>query len=206
MHGNSSLNFANRTKKVEVKEVENEVIFKGTSRSTSLQQSLCGGPIQRQPLRPLPNAENVLVLVPPSTIKTSTTKPPKRPTKAFSVYSDTSITTLKTTSTVDPPSATSKKRKGDSSSSSFPTSNSSSFRPAKLPRHQQQHNTERASTSVSQEALEQMVERKVEEILAARAMQVDTGKEASVPAISEQVQRRLDALEQRMYVSCCSGF
>ncbi len=45
------------------------------------------------------------------------------------------------------------------------------------------------------------MERKVEEVLAARAMHVDSAaREAPVPAISEQVQRRLDALEQRMYV------
>lgn len=55
----SSLNFANRTKKIEVREIENEPIFKGPPRPPS--QSTNNG-MARQPLRPLNSTSSANVL------------------------------------------------------------------------------------------------------------------------------------------------
>lgn len=167
-------------------------MFKGSARTAlGHQQSLSGSTIQRQPLRPVPNAENMLFL-PPSSSKPTTTKPTRRPAKAFSVYSDGK--TSKTLSNIGPTAsgnlmeqnidAATRKRKGDSTAPP-------STRPTKLARQDQ------PTTVLSHTELEQMVERKVEEVLAARALSTESA--APVQAISEQVQRRLDALEQKMY-------
>ena len=75
----SSLNFANRTKKIEVREIENEPIFKGCA-----VPKITGTSMQRQPLRPLATSVHntgVHALIPPS-------KQGDRQAKAFSVYSD----------------------------------------------------------------------------------------------------------------------
>ena len=77
----SSLNFANRTKKIEVREVENEPVFKGCSRAVP---SFMGPSIHRQPLRPLASTvHNVAVRA-----MELASKPGDKPAKAFSVYSD----------------------------------------------------------------------------------------------------------------------
>ena len=71
-------------------------------------------------------------------------------------------------------------------------------RPAKALR--QTREAERRPTepvTVSKEEIEEIVERKVEEALAARAMN-DAGKDAPVEAISDPVRRRLDVLEHRI--------
>src|ERR1700712_43116 len=54
----SSLNFANRTKKIEVNEVENEPIFKGPSIKHSA--ALGGSMMNRQPLRNLTATQNIV--------------------------------------------------------------------------------------------------------------------------------------------------
>ncbi|MCJ1471510.1 hypothetical protein MMC13_000150 [Lambiella insularis] len=59
--------------------------------------------------------------------------------------------------------------------------------PTVVPKHQD---------AISKAAIEDIIERKVTEILAARAL--DQPPTASIPAISEEVQRRLDLLEQRI--------
>jgi len=83
----SSLNFANRTKKIEVREIENEPIFKGPPRPTTA-SNLNGG-MPRQPLRPLNNAMNANIL---ANRDAKTDK--EKPVKAFSVYADKSKHTM----------------------------------------------------------------------------------------------------------------
>src|SRR6195952_5594405 len=82
----SSLNFANRTKKIEVREIENEPVFKGPPRPSA---PLGGSTIQRQPLRPLTNGININ-LTAHRDPATKNDKPPK----AFSVYSDRNKTAI----------------------------------------------------------------------------------------------------------------
>src|ERR1700712_5120539 len=52
----SSLNFANRTKKIEVNEIENEPMFKGPPMKIT---GAIGGALSRQPLRLLTSTQNV---------------------------------------------------------------------------------------------------------------------------------------------------
>ncbi|MCJ1471511.1 hypothetical protein MMC13_000151 [Lambiella insularis] len=74
----SSLNFANRTKKIEVREIENEPVFKGCSRPVT---SVVGTAMQRQPLRPLATSTHNSIARPAE----HPTKAGDKPAKAFSV-------------------------------------------------------------------------------------------------------------------------
>ena len=167
----SSLNFANRTKKIEVKEVENLPIFKGCARPVAT-----GASLQRQPLRPLTSAiHNANVRKPAETTAKTNGKP-----KAFSVYSDKALNNLNSKR------ASSLKRPSDPSREMS--------RPAKVTRPSPAIAREPPQT-ITKSAIEDMVEKKVSEILAARTMN------QTVPApaeISDEVKRRLESLEQRI--------
>lgn len=78
----SSLNFANRTKKIEVREVENEPIFKGPPRQPA-GAAMTGPNLQRQPLRPLTHVVNV-------NLTAQRDANNGKPAKAFDVYADRS--------------------------------------------------------------------------------------------------------------------
>ncbi|KAI9816524.1 MAG: hypothetical protein M1827_001656 [Pycnora praestabilis] len=176
----SSLNFANRTKKIEVKEIENEPIFKAPMRSIG---SATGSSIQRQPLRPIAAVHN-------STINNSIA-PPKngdKPAKAFSVYSDKARSRLSATPKQQHVAEPLKR-----GSDAFSTLGS---RPTKQMRPSDPTRIARPQPSISKASIEEMVEKKVEEILAARALNEPTNP--PVQDISEQVQKRLEMLEQRI--------
>ncbi len=183
----SSLNFANRTKKIEFKEIENDPIFKGPPRAVP---TFTGPSIQRQPLRPLATLHNATVntMNPP-------TKPEDKPAKAFSVYSDRAKVRQTATSTQsrrpEPVNNTSPLKRGSDSFVSF------SSRPAKTMRPSDPPRITRPQPSISKASIEEMVEKKVEEILATRALH-ESSKPAVEDNISEQVQRRLELLEQRI--------
>ena len=166
----SSLNFANRTKKIEVREIENEPVFKGCSRPVP---GYMGPSIQRQPLRPLTSAShnsNVRLAV-----ENAANEKSNKPAKAFSVYSDKSRP-----STSAPKRSSPLKRTSDHLSSA-------SSRPLKQARP--------AQPAMSKSAIEDMVEKKVAEILAARALEQPI---APAKDISEDVRKRLDYLEQKI--------
>ena len=182
----SSLNFANRTKKIEVREIENEPVFKGCSRAVA---AAIGPSIQRQALRPLASAaHNSIIRTAEHAVKSG-----DKPTKAFSVYSDRSrprnsnlptqarqVESLKRSSPL--------KRPFDSCLSKPP-------RPTKMARLATP-NTSGVQPNMSKAAIEDIIEKKVTEILAARALEQPS--KAPVPEISEEVQRRLDLLEQKI--------
>ncbi|QDS71768.1 hypothetical protein FKW77_009200 [Venturia effusa] len=147
----SSLNFANRTKKIEVNEVENEPVSRGL---TKISSSITGPTINRQPLRPLQTSANVQVTQP---------DPSKKPVKSFSVYSD-------------------KPRPKPS----IPASS----RPVKATRI-----NEAARAGITKAEIEAMIERKVDEKIAAQAL---SEKVVPTEALPSDLQRRLDALEQRV--------
>ncbi|KAI9788205.1 MAG: hypothetical protein M1816_007057 [Peltula sp. TS41687] len=202
----SSLNFANRTKKIEAKEIENEPIFKGHP-TRHIVATTTG--INRQPLRPISNigvGDAIKSL--DGGGASGGGKDVKKPSKAFSVYSDRNTNSTnrqsagKTTGTnIDRTSGGSRKRKVDSPPPIL-------SRPAKTAR---QNDTEEPIPEarrriggggggggvVSKADLEEIVERKVEEILAAKALNEAGGKEPVVD-ISEQMQQRLDALEEKI--------
>ena len=182
----SSLNFANRTKKIEVREIENEPVFKGCSRAVP---AAIGPSIQRQPLRPLANAaHNAIIRTAEHAIK-----PGDKPTKAFSVYSDRSR--LRNSNL--PTQARQMESLKRSSPLKRPSDSylSNATRPTKMARLTPP-NTSRVQPNMSKAAIEDMIERKVTEILATRT--VDQASKPPVPEISEEVQRRLDLLEQKI--------
>ncbi|KAI1139104.1 kinesin-domain-containing protein [Hypoxylon sp. FL0543] len=179
----SSLNVSSRAKRIEVREIENEVVFKQPPRTNSTSSS----GIARQPLRPLANAHNIHS----GTAAKAAEKPADRPVKAFSVYTDKSKpqnpsrpmanTTMKRSSPAH-------KRPSDSDGGSRPTKIT---RPALVPRAAKP--VQSTQPSISAEQIEAMVEKKVSEILASR-----TQAAPAPPEINEAVQKRLEALEKRI--------
>ncbi|OKL61082.1 hypothetical protein UA08_03796 [Talaromyces atroroseus] len=179
----SSLNFANRTKKIEVREVENEPIFKGPPRSTT--RALASASALRQPLRPLTSSVNVNI-----PIADTSKGDEKKPAKAFSVYSDRQF--IK-------PHTTSLKREGPRRSSPLKQNTPSLDRQVhKRPNKEPERSTEGCLKGVSPDKIEEMVEKKVEQLLAARALGDSFQHQAQLDQINEQVQRRLESLERRI--------
>ena len=180
----SSLNFANRTKKIEVRDIENEPIFKGCARAVP---TLTGKDIQRQPLRPLAHTVHNSAInhtsVPNN--KASGQKP-----KAFSVYSDRA---RYSNSAARPAKSDLGKRASPRKRPSDPFSCSES-RPNK--RRSPIRMKPPQESTMSKKAIEDMIERKVTDVLAARAL--DQPSISVQPDISDEVQRRLDALEQKI--------
>ncbi|KAL2072374.1 hypothetical protein VTL71DRAFT_11717 [Oculimacula yallundae] len=166
----SSLNVSSRAKRIEVREIENEVVFKQPPRKTA---PLSGTTMARQPLRPLANAHNTHA-------NAAAAQKGDKPAKEFSVYTDKSKTT-------GPPRApiaranTTSKRPSDSSLNSRPPK---MVRPNPL--------GVRSGAEMSSAKIEEMVERKVQEALAARQ------PVSSSTELSETVQRRLEALEKKI--------
>ena len=182
----SSLNFANRTKKIEVKEIENEPVFKGCPRSL---HSTIGSSMQRQPLRPLATSTHNSI----SRAVDQPAKPGGKPGKTFSVYFDKSrpqqsVPSINVRQSDVPRRSSPLKRPSDSYISN-------AGRPAKTPRRSPPV-SERPPAAISKAAIEDIIEKKVTELLAARAL--DQSSIAAIPAISEEVQRRLDLLEQKI--------
>ena len=170
----SSLNFANRTKRIEVREVENEPVFKGCPRAVP---TATGTSFQRQPLRPLATtgfntAVNAM----------NSARSGNKPSKAFSVFTDTARLS----------NANTRLKASDAGKRSSPLKRPSEFpsihaaRPSKC---QRPSGIARPQPGISNESLDEIIERKVSDVLAARAL--DQPSLASVPEISEEVQRRL---------------
>lgn len=197
----SSLNVSSRAKRIEVREIENEIVFKQAPRAVHF----TGTSIQRQPLRPLSNAHNVHA----SAIATNKEKADKekdKPTKLFNVYADKSKPTATrptmTSAAVQPRHSIATKRKSDGTDGST--------RPSKISRtsttsRAQPLGSSLPSTTILAAQIEEMVERKVQEILASRAAADSKLKEKETvplqPAsveVNEAVQRRLEALERRI--------
>lgn len=173
----SSLNFANRTKKIEVREIENEPVFKGCTRAAP---TFTAPSIQRQPLRPLANSvHNSAVQA-----LNSLNKQGYRQAKAFSVYSDRAL--LSNAARIETVRRSPVKRPSE------PFSFSS--RPTKM--RSPDHTLFRPQPTISKEAFEKIIEDKVTDILAARAL--DQPSIAPQPDISEEVQKRLELLEKRI--------
>ncbi|OQO11361.1 hypothetical protein B0A48_05617 [Cryoendolithus antarcticus] len=183
----SSLNFANRTKKIETNEIENQPFYRDIPGKSKLD-----GPamtsiaptsaLNRQPLRPKILSHN-------ANIKDATV-PIAKPTKQFSVYSDKPVRPSNQANTSHPrtttrPSIRSPKRP---STDALPTL----ARPAKIPRTTA---TLKPTPGMSALDIEALIERKVTEALAERA---DTTSISNPEPMSDEVQKRLEALEKRV--------
>jgi len=174
----SSLNVSSRAKRIEVREIENEVVFTQPPRKAT--SSIPGASMQRQPLRPLANAHNTYV-------NGAAQKGGDKKPKSFSVYTDRGKTAGPRSSngTMQPPRTTASKRSSDSTTNA---------RPAKMVRPNA--TGVRSSAEISAAKIEELIERKVQEALANRALDQPA---ANAPVeISEAVQRRLEALEKRI--------
>jgi hypothetical protein len=201
----SSLNVSSRAKRIEVREIENEVVFKmQPPRTTSSVMS------RRQPLRPLANAHNVHTgLAAKEKAAAAATGAGDKPVKAFSVYTDRVKPPARaaiTSNTAQPRRSTStaiNKRPSDSASGTERPSKLAKPTHTSLSRPQAQPQPETLSISTAQ--IEAMVERKVSEILASHAAtQPAPPSEPSQPEashISVEVARRLEALERRIETS-----
>lgn len=180
----SSLNFANRTKKIETNEIENQPFFRDAPGKSKLDGagavSARGPAMNRQPLRPKILSHN-------SHLKDVGTGAPK-PAKTFAVFSDkpSRPAPLANTSLSRSikPSIKSPKRPNSESISSL-------ARPSKFARTA----PTKVEAGMSQSAIEALIERKVTEAL---AHQVDSTTVANPEPLSEEVQKRLDALEKRV--------
>ena len=177
----SSLSVANRTRKIEVREVENDPIFKGPARPP-VRPSLASS---RQPLRPLTASVNVNMPAPAAKDKDPAKKDDGKPMKAFSVYSDRPqakpVTQIRKSETKRPSlsdvqSARSLKPPRQTLAPTQPPSKGGDFSAARI---------------------EEMVEKKVEEILAVRTVS-EQSRQNQVRELNEQVQRRLEMMEQRI--------
>ncbi|KAA8649759.1 hypothetical protein EYZ11_001685 [Aspergillus tanneri] len=177
----SSLNFANRTKKIEVREVENEPIFKGPSRPAT-RPSVTSS--QRQPLRPLTASVNVSLAA--ATNKDAAKPGDGKPVKAFHVYSDKPL-----------PRQSTQFKKPEMPKRPSLTSDPHSSRPLKTSRIAQPMPVHKHHEDISPSMIEEMVEKKVEEILAVRAAS-EQSRQTQVRELNEKVQKRLELLEQRI--------
>jgi DNA uptake protein ComE-like DNA-binding protein len=168
----SSLNFANRTKKIEVNEIENDPIFKGPSMKPSA--ALGGVMVSRQPLRQLTATQNI---VPADQIR----RAEKTIAKSFSVYTDTARSSTKPSANLDARTMLTAKR---------PLEAAFSTRPKKMIR-----SGEIQRAGLTKAEIEELIERRVDQKLAEKVL-----SQAVDPAqpLSTDLQKRLDALEQRV--------
>jgi DNA uptake protein ComE-like DNA-binding protein len=183
----SSLNFASRTKKIEVAEVENDPMYRTAVKPLATTSSVGGATMARQPLRPIAAAHNVNIPEPEKQ------KKGEKPTKAFSVYSDSrKAAAPRGPNLVQNQGVrrTEASKRAAEPSSTFATRPTKAFRTgdntSRIP------NREPALTKASIEAL---IAQKVDERLAEKALQ-DAGTAA--PALSAELQKRLDELEHRI--------
>lgn len=172
----SSLNVSSRAKRIEVREIENEVVFTQPPRKAP------GPTLQRQPLRPLANAHNANVNV-------AVQKGADKPLKAFSVYTDKGKTSGSRLSSeaVQP-------LQRANSTQKRPSESFASARPTKMARPN--ISAARTLAELSAAKIEELIERKVTEALANQALAQSAS--SAPPEISEAVQRRLEALERRI--------
>lgn len=199
----SSLNFANRTKKIEVREIENEPIFKGPPRPLP---TGTGANIQRQPLRPLAAGVNMNLAANKTDAKAG-----DKPLKAFSVYSDQASSRV--SQAAAPQRSSPLKRGSEPLASSRPSKMAARPTPTSFLRR-----APAPEPTLSKATIEQLVEEKVSAILAARQKEPPRKPQQPQPAplplsspqkhhpqphpptaaISEEVQRRLVSIEQRL--------
>lgn len=183
----SSLNFASRTKKIEVAEVENDPVCRAIVKPLAVTSSIGGANITRQPLRPLIAAANVNI---PDAEKQ---KKGEKPMKAFSVYSDSRKPVPRAS---NPPSQNQGVRRTEIPKRAAEPSNTFASRPAKTFKSADPASRiGNAEPSMTKACIEALIAQKVDEKLAEKALQ-DAG--IAAPALSAELQKRLDDLEHRI--------
>ncbi len=173
----SSLNFANRTKKIEINDVENEPYLRMAPKGTAA--SITGPSIKRQPLRPLNGTTH--------NRQPETDEKSGKPTKTFSVYSDQSKPVRR--SVISGPG-----RKAEAPRPAADTHGCLQGHAALKTIHRQFPE----GPEYSAERINQLVEQRVDAILAARGL---SNEQTAVAAVSDrsvntEMQSRLSRLEQ----------
>lgn len=182
----SSLNFASRTKKIEVAEVENDPVLRVMAKPLA-PSSIGGSNIARQPLRPLAAAHNVNL---PELEKQ---KKGEKPIKAFSVYSDTRKPASRTSNLTSQNQGV---RRTEGQKRPAEPSSTFASRPAKTFRSTDSTSRARnGEPTMTKASIEALIAQRIEEKLAEKALQ-DAGTAA--PALSAELQKRLDDLENRI--------
>lgn len=209
----SSLNVSSRAKRIEVREIENEVVFK-TQPPKAVASSVLN--IARQPLRPIASTHNSLA---GALMSKEKDKEKERPTKLFQVYSDkqskgvsmvpkTQIVanTSRRHNTKRPIEAEQTQNRPRTSRSAVTSRSQASIAKAQL----------QSKQSITAAEIEAMVEKKVVEILATRAAEEIKSNPSSplrsghvapteVNPISDEVRQRLEALEQKVNATAKTG-
>jgi DNA uptake protein ComE-like DNA-binding protein len=188
----SSLNFANRTKKIEVAEIENEPVFKFSGKPTgsTMATSIGSEALQRQPLRPLTAAKN-------ANLHEITQK--SKPMKAFNVYSDSAKSVRPSNSNVTAQRTQSNtlKRGQDCTFRSAPPAKRLS--PSKPSRITTDRYARTAQTSgLTANEIEALIDAKLAEKLADKSLSSSAAPTAALPV---ELQARLDRMEQRIEAS-----
>jgi DNA uptake protein ComE-like DNA-binding protein len=182
----SSLNFASRTKKIEVAEVENDPVFRTMVKPLAT-SSIGGANITRQPLRPLAAAHNVNLPEP------ERPKKGEKPIKAFSVYSDARKAAPRNSNI---PSQNQAIRRTEGQKRAAEPSSTFASRPAKTFRTAETTSRMRnAEPTMTKASIEALIAQRIDEKLAEKALQ-DAG--TAPPALSAELQKRLDDLENRI--------
>jgi DNA uptake protein ComE-like DNA-binding protein len=182
----SSLNFASRTKKIEVAEVENDPVYRTMVKPLAT-TALGGTTMARQPLRPLTAAHNANIPEPEKQ------KKGEKPVKAFSVYSDKRKSGSRV---VNLAAQNQGLRRTEGTKRAAEPSSTFASRPAKTCRTADSTaRTRTAEPALTKASIEALIAQKVDEKLAERALQ-DAGTAA--PALSAELQKRLDDLEHRI--------
>lgn len=184
----SSLNFASRTKKIEVAEVENDPMYKIAVKPLATTSNVGGPAMARQPLRSLVAATNTTVA------ESDKQKKGEKPTKAFSVYSDSRKAAPRVSNTTQNQGI----RRAEAPKRAAEPSNTFASRPTKTFRAADNALRIRPNElALTKETIEALIAQKVDERLAEKALQDATN---SAPALSAELQKRLDELEQRLEV------
>ncbi|EUC51335.1 hypothetical protein COCMIDRAFT_31470 [Bipolaris oryzae ATCC 44560] len=184
----SSLNFASRTKKIEVAEVENDPMYKTAVKPLATTSNIGGPAMARQPLRSLVAATNTTVA------DADKQKKGEKPTKAFSVYSDSRKAAPRVSNTTQNQGI----RRAEAPKRAAEPSNTFASRPTKTFRAADNASRIRPNElTLTKETIEALIAQKVDERLAEKALQDATN---SAPALSAELQKRLDELEQRLEV------
>ncbi|KAF2134478.1 kinesin-domain-containing protein [Dothidotthia symphoricarpi CBS 119687] len=181
----SSLNFASRAKKIDVAEVENDPVYRTMVKPLA---TTSGSNLTRQPLRPLTAAVNVNI---PEAEKQ---KKGEKPVKAFSVYSDSRKPAASRVSNLASQNQGVRRTEGNKRAAE--SNNVFASRPAKTFRTAD--STSRARTieaSMTKASIEALIAQRIDEKLAEKALQDAAG---AAPALSAELQKRLDDLEQRI--------
>lgn len=177
----NSLMFANRAKKIEIRESENESISKSCPR-------VIPRTMQRQPLRPLADSVHNIAVSLPRACTNEKKKKQGEKCKAFAVYSDTA-----TSSNATVQSHPTESTERSSFKRSLEPSSSFASRPPK--RRSRERLLMGSQHTMSKQAIEDIIERKVTDILAAKAL--DQTSITPQVEISEEVRRRLEVVEEK---------